>query len=79
MVAIEQERRWAIRNPGHPSISIVRDLIRLKSIQIHTAWPLAMALFALCQFRNSREIGVLIGLITIRRHIACEPAWVDDR
>jgi len=62
MKAIEQEQRQAIRNPDHPSITMVRDLMRLKSIHIHTAWPLTMELFSWRQFQNSREIGALVGL-----------------
>jgi len=62
MKAIEQEQRQAIRNPDHPSVTMVRDLMRLKSIHIHTAWPLAMELFSWRQFQNGREIGALVGL-----------------
>jgi transposase len=78
MKAIEQEQRQAIREPDHTSISMVRDLMRLRSIRIHTAWPLVMELpgpwtasWAGCpsrtgiswrQFQNSREIGALVGL-----------------
>ena len=62
MKAIEQEQRQAIRNPDHPSITMVRDLMRLKSIHIHTAWPFTMELFSWRQFQNSREIGALVGL-----------------
>jgi transposase len=62
MKAIEQEQREAIRAPHHSSVSMVRDLMRLKSIHIHTAWPLAMELFSWRQFQNSREIGALVGL-----------------
>ena len=62
MKAIELQQRQAIRNPNHPSITIVRDLMRLKSIHIHTAWPLAMELFSWRQFQNNREIGALVGL-----------------
>jgi transposase len=46
MKAIEQDQREAIRAPHHPSITMVRDLMRLKSIHIHTAWPFAMELFS---------------------------------
>jgi transposase len=62
MKGIEQEQREAIRDPDHPSVTMVHDLMRLKSIHIHTAWPLAMELFSWRQFQNSREIGALVGL-----------------
>jgi transposase len=62
MKAIEQEQRQAIRRPEHPSTAMVRNLMRLISIHIHTAWPLTMELFSWRQFRNSREIGALVGL-----------------
>jgi len=70
MKAIEQEQRQAMRKPYHPSITMVRNLMRLKSIHIHTAsredagtvWPLTMELFSWRQFQNSREIGALVGL-----------------
>ena len=62
MKAIEQEQRQAIRRPEHSSTAMVRNLMRLKSIHIHTAWPLAMELFSWRQFQNSREIGALVGL-----------------
>jgi transposase len=62
MKAIEQEQRQAIRRPEHPSTVMVRDLMQLKSIHIHTAWPLTMELFSWRQFQNSREIGALVGL-----------------
>jgi transposase len=41
---------------------MVRELMRLKSIHIHTAWPLTMELFSWRQFRNPKEIGSLVGL-----------------
>jgi transposase len=62
MKAIEQDQRQAIRRPEHPSTAMVRNLMRLKSIHIHTAWPLTMELFSWRQFQNSREIGALVGL-----------------
>jgi transposase len=62
MKTIEQEQREAIRNPYHPSITMILDLMRLKSIHIYTAWPLAMELFCWRQFQNSREIGAPVGL-----------------
>ncbi len=60
--AIEQEQRRAIRQQEHPSTVMVRDLMRLKSIHVHTAWPLTMELFSWRQFRNPQEIGGLVGL-----------------
>jgi transposase len=62
MKAIEREQRQAIRNPNHPSVTMVRDLMRLKRIHIHTAWPLAMEFFSWRQFQNGRAIGALVGL-----------------
>ncbi len=60
--AIEQEQRQTLRSSQHPSITMVRDLMRLKSIHIHTAWPLVMELYSWRQFQNGREIGALVGL-----------------
>ena len=37
MKAIEKEQRQAIRNTDHPSVTMVRDLMRLKSIHIQSA------------------------------------------
>ena len=62
MKAIEQEQRQALRRPDHPSVTMARALMRLKSIHINTAWPLTMELFSWRQFQNSREIGALVGL-----------------
>ncbi len=62
MKVIEQEQRQALRRPDHPSVTMARALMRLKSIHINTAWPLAMELFSWRQFQNSREIGALVGL-----------------
>ncbi len=62
MKVIEQEQRLALRQPDHPSVTMARALMRLKSIHIHTAWPLTMELFSWRQFQNSREIGALVGL-----------------
>lgn len=70
MKVIEQEQRLALRQPDHPSVTMARALMRLKSIHINTAsredagtvWPLTMELFSWRQFQNSREIGALVGL-----------------
>ena len=62
MKVIEQEQRLSLRQPDHPSVTMARALMRLKSIHIHTAWPLTMELFSWRQFKNSREIGALVGL-----------------
>lgn len=42
---------------------MVRDLIRLRGINIHSAWPLVMELFSWRAFCNGREIGGLVGLV----------------
>jgi transposase len=60
--AIEQKQRQSLRHPEHPSMTMVRNLMRLKSISIHTAWPLTMELFSWRQFRNPKEIGGIVGL-----------------
>jgi len=59
---VEEEQRQLLRNSNDPSITMVRNLIRLKGIGAHTAWPLVMELFSWRNFRNGREIGGLVGL-----------------
>ncbi|MFQ5873643.1 MAG: IS110 family transposase, partial [Dehalococcoidia bacterium] len=59
---IEQEQRQALRRSDHPSLTMARALMRLKSIHINTAWPLTMELFSWRHFQNGREIGGLVGL-----------------
>lgn len=59
---IEQEQRQAIRGSDHSSLTMVRALMRLKSIHINTAWPLTMELFSWRRFQNGGEIGGLVGL-----------------
>lgn len=60
--AIEQEQRQTLRSSQDPSITMVRDLMRLKSIHIQTAWPLVMELYSWREFQNGGEIGALVGL-----------------
>ena len=59
---IEQEQRQALRRSDHPSVTMARALMRLKSIHINTAWPLTMELFSWRHFQNGGEIGGLVGL-----------------
>ncbi len=60
--AIEQEQRQTLRSSQHPSITMVRDLMRLKSIHIQTAWPFVMELYSWREFQNGKEIGAIVGL-----------------
>lgn len=60
--AIEQEQRQTLRTSQQPSITMVRDLMRLKSIHIQTAWPFVMELFSWREFKNGKEIGAIVGL-----------------
>jgi len=59
---IERERSDALRHSQDPDVCIVRHLMRLRSIGVNTAWPLAMELFSWRKFNNRREIGGLLGL-----------------
>jgi len=65
MEQVEQEQAEALRSSSDPSIAIVRHLMRLRAIGVHTAWPLAMELFSWREFRNRREIGGLLGLASV--------------
>jgi transposase len=60
--SIEKEQRQTLRTSQHPSITMVRDLMRLKSIHIQTAWPLLMELYSWREFQNGKEIGAIVGL-----------------
>jgi transposase len=62
---IEQEQAEALRSSDDPSVAIVRHLMRLRAIGVHTAWPLAMELFSWRKFRSRREIGGLVGLASV--------------
>jgi transposase len=60
---VEEEQRQLLRDSDDRSIAMVRDLIRLRGINIHSAWPLVMELFSWRAFCNGREIGGLVGLV----------------
>lgn len=60
---VEEEQKQLMQNSDDLSITMVRDLIRLKGINVHTAWPLVMELFSWRAFCNGREIGGLVGLV----------------
>jgi len=62
---VEQEQAEALRSSQDPSVAIVRHLMRLRAIGLHTAWPLAMELFSWREFRSRREIGGLVGLASV--------------
>ena len=62
---VEQEQTEALRSSDDPSVAIVRHLMHLKAIGVHTAWPLAMELFSWREFRSRREIGGLVGLASV--------------
>jgi transposase len=59
---INAERWEIIRHDEAPEIDMVRQLFRLKSIGINSAWQFTMELFAWRKFRNGKEIGGLTGL-----------------
>jgi len=65
MEQVEQEQAESLRSSDDPSVAIVRHLMRLKAIGVHTAWPLAMELFSWRKFHNRREIGGLLGLASV--------------
>ena len=60
--AIEQEQRQTLRTSQHPTFTMIRDLMRLKSIHIQTAWPFVMELYSWREFQNGKEIGAIVGL-----------------
>jgi len=62
---VEREQAEALRSSEDPSVAIVRHLMRLRAIGLHTAWPLAMELFSWRKFNNRREIGGLLGLASV--------------
>ena len=62
---IESQQAMALRSSDDPSVAIVRHLMHLKAIGLHTAWPLAMELFSWRKFNNRREIGGLLGLASV--------------
>jgi len=62
---VELEQAEILRSSDDPAVTIVRHLMRLKAIGVHTAWPLAMELFSWRKFRNRRQIGGLAGLASV--------------
>lgn len=60
--ALEQERRELIRTSEHPSVEMVRQLLKLRGIGENSAWLFVMEMFGWREIRNRREIGGLAGL-----------------
>ena len=59
---LEQERREQIRTSDHPSVAMVRGLMKLKGIGENSAWLFVMEMFGWRDIRNRRQIGGLAGL-----------------
>jgi transposase len=62
ILALEAERRSAIRESPEPCMEQVRQLLRLKGIGENSAWLYVMEFFGWRNFHNRREIGALAGL-----------------
>jgi len=70
ILALETERRTAIRESQEPAMAQVRQLLQLKGIGANAAWLYVMEFFAWRNFHNRREacgersrtIGALAGL-----------------
>ena len=62
ILALETERRTAIRESQEPGMVQVRQLLRLKGIGENSAWLYVMEFFGWRDFHNRREIGALAGL-----------------
>ena len=62
ILALETERRTAIRESQEPAMAQVRQLLQLKGIGENAAWLYVMEFFAWRNFHNRREIGALAGL-----------------
>ena len=61
--AIEAERLTILRQSEDPVVQMVRDLMRLKSIGVNSAWTFVMEFFGWRTFRNGREVGGLAGMV----------------
>jgi transposase len=62
ILALETERRTAIRDSQEPAMTQVRQLLQLKGIGENAAWLFVMEFFGWREFHNRREIGALAGL-----------------
>jgi transposase len=62
ILALETERRTAIRESQEPAMAQVRQLLQLKGIGENAAWLYVMEFFGWRDFNNRREIGALAGL-----------------
>jgi transposase len=60
--ALEAERRELIRTSDHPSVEMVRQLLKLRGIGETSAWLFVMEFYGWRELRNRREIGGLAGL-----------------
>ena len=60
---LEAERTRLLRRDDSPAVQQVRQLMTLKGVGVATAWVYVMELFAWRTFRNSRELGALVGLV----------------
>jgi transposase len=62
ILALETERRTAIRESQEPAMAQVRQLLQLKGIGENAAWLYVMEFFGWRDFHNRREVGALAGL-----------------
>jgi transposase len=62
ILALETQRRTAIRESQEPAMAQVRQLLQLKGIGANAAWLYVMEFFAWRNFHNRREVGALAGL-----------------
>ncbi len=62
ILALETERRTAIRESQEACMVQVRQLLQLKGIGENSAWLYVMEFFGWRDFHNRREIGALAGL-----------------
>jgi transposase len=67
MQQIDAERETILQTSQAPEIEQIRNLMKLKSIGINTAWITVMEFFRWREFRNRRQVGALAGLVPTRQ------------
>lgn len=63
MHELERARRAALHDRDDATVAMVRRLLQLRGIGANAAWLFVTELFAWRQFKNTREIGGLTGLV----------------
>lgn len=59
---LERQRIRAVREESAPAIEQVRQLLKLKSLGLNSAWLFVHEFFAWRNFRNRKQVGSLSGL-----------------